>query len=225
MAKEIKTLEVKNSEEESTIRFWAQFGWELKSSQRVYNKDTHMETRGDDVYQVTETVDFTKLVLERDKANPNYSRIVNLEDEYFEKRNSLPDSKPSVGTAYDSMEAWARATKPDLRTGGQKAIFFLLLIGGIALAVLFEMSLASYAIALQIVGIIMIILSFVTKSKFKKTKLSEALGGSSPEGLEALKAGYAAYERAHESELRAARDYDYTVSRLNDIIEELETLI
>lgn len=225
MAKEIKTLDVKNSEEESTIQFWAQFGWELKSSQRIYNKDTHMETRGDDVYSVTETVDFTKLVLERDKAHPNYSQIVRLEEEYFEKRNSLPSSKPSVGTAFSSMEDWAKATKPDLRTGGQKALFFILLIGGIALTVLFEMSLASYAIALQIVGILMIVLSFITKSKFKKAKLFEALDGTSPEGLKALNAGYASYERAHESELRAARDYENTVSRLNNIIEELETLI
>lgn len=39
---EIKTLDVKNSEEQSTIEFWSQFGWVLKSSQRVYNKDSHL---------------------------------------------------------------------------------------------------------------------------------------------------------------------------------------
>ena len=47
MAMEIKTLSVKNSEEQRTIEFWSQFGRVLKSSQRVYNKDSHIETRGD----------------------------------------------------------------------------------------------------------------------------------------------------------------------------------
>ena len=225
MAMEVKVLEIENSKEESTIQFWSQFGWQLKSSQRVYNKDSHMEQRGDSVYSVTETVDFTKLVLERDKSNPNYSRIVKLEEEYLNKLSNLPDNKPSAGSAYDSMENWARATKPDVRTGFQKALFFILLIGGIALAVLFEMSLSSFSIVMQIIGFIMIILSFVTKSKFKKSMLAQALSGNYSEGNEKLKSGFAAYERLHADQLEAVRKYDSTVSRMNDILEELEGII
>ena len=99
MAMEIKTLEIKNSEEQSTIEFWTQFGWQLKSSQRVYNKDSHLESRGDSTYSVTETVDFTKLVFERDKNGPNYSKIVELEKEYFSKAATL-SNKPTVSVTY-----------------------------------------------------------------------------------------------------------------------------
>lgn len=40
---EYKTRDVNNEDEASTIEFWSRFGWTLKSSQRVYNKDTHLE--------------------------------------------------------------------------------------------------------------------------------------------------------------------------------------
>lgn len=43
---EYKTRDVNNEDEASTIEFWSRFGWTLKSSQRVYNKDTHLESSG-----------------------------------------------------------------------------------------------------------------------------------------------------------------------------------
>lgn len=225
MAMEVKMLEVKNSEEESTIQFWSQFGWQLKSSQRIFNKDSHLERRGDEVYSVTETVDFTKLILERDKSNPNYAKIVELEREYISKLSALPDSKPSAGAAYDSMEEWARATKPDIRNGFQKALFFLMLIGGIALVAFLEQFNSPVTIALQVAGIVMIVLSFITKSIFKKSMLNKALSGDYPEGVVALKVGFDAYEKRHASELASIREYESSVERLENILAELEKLI
>ena len=166
MAMEIKTLEIKNSEEQSTIEFWTQFGWQLKSSQRVYNKNSHLESRGDSTYSVTETVDFNKLVFERDKNGPNYSKIVELEKEYFSKAATL-SNKPTVSVTYDSLEKWARATKQDVRNGVQKALFYIMLIGGIALVALLEVFNSPITMALQVAGIVSIVLSFITKSAFK----------------------------------------------------------
>ena len=38
MAKESKTLSVNPSEEQSTVEFWQDFGWELVSSQEIFNE-------------------------------------------------------------------------------------------------------------------------------------------------------------------------------------------
>lgn len=225
MAMEVKMLEVKNSEEESTVQFWSKFGWQLKSSQRIFNKDSHLERRGDDVYSVTETIDFTKLVLERDKSNPNYSQIVALESEYLSTLSALPSSKPTAGAAYDTMEEWAKNTNPDMRTGGQKGLFFILLIGGIALFALLESFSTIFTMALQGVGIVMIILSFITKGFLKKSMLKKALSGEYPEGVAKLNEGFRAYEHTHSTELAAIRNYERDVDRLVEIEEELETLI
>lgn len=225
MAMEIKTLEVKNSEEQSTIEFWAQFGWQLKSSQRIYNKDSHLERRGDNVVSVTETVDFTKIVLERDKSGPNYEKIAALEKEYFSLKASLPAVKPTLDKTYESLEEWAKATKPDVRNKGQKTAFLVMLIGGIALVALLEIFNSPVTMAIQALGIVSIVLSFITKSKFKKSMLNKTLEGNNPEGMEVLKKGYEEYNKAQAKNLERVNDYLYSVKRMNGIIDELKELI
>lgn len=225
MAMEVKMLEVKNSEEQSTIEFWAQFGWQLKSSQRIYNKDSHLEQRGDSVYSVTETVDFTKLILERDKCNPNYSKITRLESEYLYKLQNLPSERPSAGKTYTEMESWASSTKPDVRSKMQKVLFFLLLFGGIALLLLLEPFNSTFTIALQVVGIVMMIAAFVTRSIFKKSMLKKALNGEYPAGVDELNSGFEAYKLKNADELKKVREYDDTISRMRKIIIELQDLI
>ncbi len=94
MSVEIKTLNVANSQEDSTIQQYLDFGWTLKSSQRIYNKDSHLESRGEETYSVTETTDFTKLVFERETNIPNYRILSKLEREYLITQDSLPEDKP-----------------------------------------------------------------------------------------------------------------------------------
>ncbi len=118
MAMEIKTLDIKNEAEAETIEFWTQFGWNLKSSQRVYNKDTHLERRGDDTYSVTETVDYTKLVFERDKNGPHYAEIVALEDEFFRLSNELDAANSKKGSLNSSWKV--KEARMDFRTPESK---------------------------------------------------------------------------------------------------------
>ena len=224
MAMEIKTLEIKNSEEESTIEFWTQFGWQLKSSQRVYNKNSHLESRGDSTYSVTETVDFTKLVFERDKNGPNYSKIVELEKEYFSKAATL-SNKPTVGVTYDSLEKWARATKQDVRNGVQKALFYIMLIGGIALVALLEVFNSPITMALQVAGIVSIVLSFITKKSLQKSMLDKALTGKNPEGAAILNSGFEDYKKLQQKQKNDAAAYERAKERLDEIIRELDALI
>ena len=87
MAKEVKSIDVSNSQEETYINIYQSFGWELKSSQRVFNRDSRLKSEGDSLYTETTTTDFTKLVFEREKKIPNYGELVDLEEEFWELKD------------------------------------------------------------------------------------------------------------------------------------------
>lgn len=127
MAMEIKTVNCNNEDEESTIRLYQDFGWTFKSSQRVFNKSSHLESRSDGTYSVTETTDFTKLVFERDTAMPHYAELKKLEEQYHQVLQSLPED-PGVSSSV-TPEEWARWEKPDVRASMRGLWFELAFIG------------------------------------------------------------------------------------------------
>lgn len=88
---ETKTLTVSPDAEESTIELYASFAWNLKSSQEIKNKDSHLERRGDDIVSVTETEHYIKLVFDRDTKRENYARIKELENTYFNIMSQEPE--------------------------------------------------------------------------------------------------------------------------------------
>lgn len=125
MAKEIKTLNVDNDQEEKVIKVFQSFGWELKSSQRVYNQDSYADgaITYEDVtfiHNTTETVDFTKLVFEREKKMPHYDELVELEREFWRTAAKTPTQKPYLPPHAETMEDWGRHFEPDLRSSGEK---------------------------------------------------------------------------------------------------------
>ncbi len=225
MAMEIKTLDVKNEEESETIEFWAQFGWSLKSSQRVYNKDSHLESRGDSTYSVTETVDFTKLVFERDKNGPNYPRIVELEREYFAIAASLPAQKPTVRESYPDAKAWATATKPDLRKKSAKTINLVAIIGGFGLTLALEMFNYTITMVLQGIGLVIGIGALIAKAIIKKKALRKGLEDATSEEAATMNEGYKEYLQKQGKEATALTEYNNKLDRGAAILEELDTLI
>lgn len=124
MSLEIKSVDVENEEEEKVITVFQSFGWKLKSSQRVFNQSS--TPRGAISYEnltyihsETQTIDFTKLVFERDTKMPNYDEIVELEEEFWAlcaNFSEPPYMPPDVHT----MEDWATHFYPDLRTSKDK---------------------------------------------------------------------------------------------------------
>lgn len=226
---EIKTLDVKNSEEQSTIEFWSQFGWVLKSSQRVYNKDSHLETRGEDTYSVTETVDFTKLVFERDKNAPNYGKIVSLEKEYFEIQASMPKEAPQVNCRhYNSIEAFAEGAKPDVRTFKQFApTLFPEIIGAVlAFAGLFVLgSLGFVKWIIAAAGVAILVVSFVIGSSRKKKALASAINKTNEKCRAILESKYAENNKEFEKESGKVREYSQKTAKQRDILKELDSLI
>lgn len=80
---ETKSVTVAPDYENFEIQKWAKFGWVLKSSQEIYSKDSHLESRGDAVYSVTSTTNYVKLVFQRDTEMKNYQALKSLEQEYY----------------------------------------------------------------------------------------------------------------------------------------------
>ena len=80
MAKESKTLSVSPSEEQSTVEFWQDFGWELVSSQEIFNEyqKTSVDYQGNKTLS-TERTHYVKLVFSRDTTIANHDELAQLE--------------------------------------------------------------------------------------------------------------------------------------------------
>ena len=90
---ESKSLTVSPDSEQEIINTMQNFGWELKSSQEIYSKDSHIEKQGRKNVSVTETTNYVKLVFERDTKMENYERICELENTFFDIISREPERR------------------------------------------------------------------------------------------------------------------------------------
>ena len=77
------SIQVHPNDEQSQINLMQRFYWELLSSQEIKTVDSSLEKRGDEIYSVTKSENYIKLVFKRDMATPNLDKIKKLENEYF----------------------------------------------------------------------------------------------------------------------------------------------
>jgi hypothetical protein len=102
MAKETKGIQVKPSEEESTIELWSTFGWELMNTQEVLSEtaaSSRLERRGDSIYSVTTPgtkTHYIKLTFQRDKSMPHYAELCDLEAQYAKVPERSRPSEPMM---------------------------------------------------------------------------------------------------------------------------------
>jgi hypothetical protein len=93
--KETKSVSVSLSQENVEIAIWSDFGWEVQSSQEIFNQNSGLERRGDTIYNVTTTTNYVKLVFQRDDSISNYSQIKQKEAE-FDSLVDKPLKGPSI---------------------------------------------------------------------------------------------------------------------------------
>ena len=94
---ESTSVQVHPDAENSVIEEYEWFGWELKSSQTVDRKSSHLEGGlGGSLYSVTESVNYVKLVFRRNKNMPDYEEIKALEEEYRYTFAGEEPKKPSA---------------------------------------------------------------------------------------------------------------------------------
>ncbi len=219
MAMEIKTMDVANQDEENIIRYWTQFGWNLKSSQRVYNKDSHLESSGDKTYSVTETVDYTRLVFERDKNGPHYAEIVRFENEYHALKPQLDSETGKMNTIQND---WNRKEKKlDFRPPANKWIIRLLTLGFLAVGILFVVK---KIFVLAPIALIAIFITQGIKKSSKKKALKKAIAEpDSKNGVVYLKK-YNDFMTKKDFFAIKERVENYT-NRIDEIIQGLDAII
>ncbi|HEY0376247.1 MAG TPA: hypothetical protein VGC87_04750 [Pyrinomonadaceae bacterium] len=83
---ESMTIQVHPNDEQSQINLMQHFHWSLLSTQEIKTIDSHLERRGDKIYQITNSANYIKLAFSRELNLPNLDEVRRLEKEYF----SLP---------------------------------------------------------------------------------------------------------------------------------------
>lgn len=78
-----KSLQVHPMDEQYFIEVMQRFHWNLQSTQTVHIKDSHTEARGDNLYSITETEKYVKLMFTRPASFQNKDKLVALESEFF----------------------------------------------------------------------------------------------------------------------------------------------
>lgn len=87
---ETRSITVAPQQEQDTIEKYELFGWTCASSQTIDSKDSHLENRDGDIYNVTEHVNYVKLVFKRDRDMEYYRQIVDCEARYEEMMKRKP---------------------------------------------------------------------------------------------------------------------------------------
>jgi hypothetical protein len=98
--KDIKSITVAPEDEESSVRLFQSFGWELKSTQEMKTQDaqvfTGQDSDGSEHYQTTKGEHYIKLTFERDPARQNYAELKSLEGQYYSINDPDFPEKPKV---------------------------------------------------------------------------------------------------------------------------------
>lgn len=77
------SIQVHPNDEQEQINLMQEFHWSLLNAQDVKTIDNHLERRGNDIYQVTNTEHYVKLTLNRALDEPNLDEIKRLEQDFF----------------------------------------------------------------------------------------------------------------------------------------------
>lgn len=77
------SFQVHPNDEQEQIDLMQQFHWSLLNTQDVKTIDNHLERRGDEIYQITNTEHYVKLTFSRPIDEPHLNEIKRLEQSFF----------------------------------------------------------------------------------------------------------------------------------------------
>ena len=236
MSIEIKTMDIANEAEELCINLYQSFGWKLKSSQRVFNQTSRPVgtiSAGNVAYvhSETETVDFTKLVFERETTMENYGKLCQLEREYFNLVDALPDNPPAYSSDIP-IEEWAKQSRPHVAgvMGPLVTALFMAAAGIVAICIvsvmngdtpidaLYDEIKATWHMLLGM-GALCGVISYILSSKvvFNPIALRRAIRNKHSNERTRLESQYK-YMR------EAALEYERKFARMDEILEEARAL-
>ncbi|MCL4510252.1 MAG: hypothetical protein M1470_04205 [Bacteroidetes bacterium] len=128
---ESKSIQVHPSDEQNQINLMQRFHWNLQNSQEINVKDSHLETRGNDLVSVTESQHYVKLLFTRDLDTPNLDKLKALENEYFSMQ--LPKKPGFVAPVVVTILALPILSGLGAAMGAVGAVlgFILAIVGGV----------------------------------------------------------------------------------------------
>lgn len=240
MSWEIKSVDVENEEEEKVITVFQSFGWKLKSSQRVFNQSS--TPRGAISYEnltcihsETETIDFTKLVFERDTKMPNYDEIVELEEEFWELSSECPTARPIEPELMD-FEKWVDKANPSAFSKSSKirTSFLFYIISGIVFGLFvyfvgtvgeeFDASVLSLIACVALSLIIVPMHLYISKALFYVYNRYH-LKTDNLKDNEFLQKQYSEYVNDTKASQAAAISFDNSIRTMRELIQRSEKLL
>ncbi len=218
---EVKSLDVENTAEEAYINLFHIFGWRLKSSQRIFSRNTRpLAAFSYDsftyIYSETDEVDYTKLVFERNTDMPFYEHITELENEFYELMENRTGNRPVEPDPLMCFSEWKEKFKPSVLSGKRKFMVTLLLT-----------LLVGFVVSLPLGGIINLIpimlllilpcygLTMLIDIIMRKTASQNNFAGHS------LQKEYDQYKQWYSEQLERIQYYDYVTERIPQIFQEI----
>lgn len=246
MALETRIEEVENdAEEEMLTQYMSIFGWKLKSSQLIFNRTstpvgaisyenlTYIQSK-------TDTVDFRRLVFERDTRIPHYKKILELEEEFWLLAEAKTAERPHEPNPPISFQEWVKTSKPQTTSRGEKIVTFIcsfpvccILVGACALLWASSQGVDIQSTSSEDIAQVFVLtsipfatpLSLIFTTFFSHVKSFISLRNPNSKGYQKARQAYHKYEIAYENQLEAIRIYDHAVTRIPQILTEANNLL
>ena len=225
MALEVTSIEILDQYEEFVIDTFQTFGWNVKSSQRIFNRTTTPDDAisFDNVtfiHSTTEAVNYLRIVFERDKKMPHYDTVKEYEAEYFSLLPRVLHGKPYMPPDAETVEDWGTHFEPELRPLSERIKMHVAFFCGITIPLIImgatEFEYSSFLIpALLVCGGIA---WYVTYKNAKKRALKLALTSKNTVYRTEL-------ENRYNTVVKDITEYDTTLARLLEIKSLVEPLI
>ena len=231
---EYKQFDVLNENAPNIIRWMTEFGWKLKSSQRIFNRSSR--PTGAVTYQnltyihtETEVDDFTELLFERDVNMPFYDEVCELEEEANYLLEFRVEQRPLPCPPPKSYGEWFKINKPRPFGWGKRLLitFFLSIITVLASRFAIGFFWGEYAVEelfpFYFVGsiILSLILSGIWQSIVRITNKNN----KKSRYYKKMYAEYEAYcEAINEKNLRVEL-HDRAHQRIPEILREVRTYV
>lgn len=217
MSQEIKILEVDPEEESSTIELLTCFGWRLKSSQQIYSHTkTPVSAIGIEnvtfIQSQTETINYVKLIFERETHIPNAAELIELEEEFWDLADDVNEKRPLPPAPLIEFEEWVKENKPSVMS--RKEIILITAISTLVLTVILH-GLIYFSLPLAA------LITFL----YAKIRFMTGLKHTDSKGYKAMQKAYELYKQAHQQQLNTVSRYDYAAQRIPQILREAEALL
>ena len=242
MSLEVKTFDVAPNEEQTLLNIMYSFGWTLKSSQRVFNRNTRptgaVSFEGVTfIHSETETDEFTNLTFERETNIPHYRKIVELEDEFWELLPYMSEKRPLPPPPKMSFQQWVGVNNPKVLTFREKFIPLTISLTAFTIANYLiineqwrsmgftDLNSDDIQLNLFIAFGIAIPLALIVNSILSSIRNAAALKNPKSKGYAIAHSQYSSYEENYAVQANAPAMYDHAQLRVREIVAESKYLL